>query len=142
MASGLPPVAAPFVAKILAQAGSDLASISGLTADAIAFADAWRVATAAKTTVEVEAQLYRLGTLHSPAGVIGKPRAAKRDDIDLLIVGAGLPALISLGGGSTLRRRCCGARRGHPAQPGSDRPTMPSSLISPCPSCPPTGGRT
>ena len=82
--SGLPPVAAPFVAKILAQAGSDLASISGLTADAIAFADAWRVATAAKTTVEVEAQLYRLGTLHSPAGVIGKPRAAKRDDIDLL----------------------------------------------------------
>jgi hypothetical protein len=84
MASGLPPVAAPFAAKILAQAGYDLASISGLTANAIAFADAWRVATAAKTTVEVEEQLYRLGTLHSPAEVIGKPRAARRDDIDLL----------------------------------------------------------
>ena len=76
MVSGLPPFAAPFVAKILAQAGYELASISGLTANAIAFADAWRVATAAKTTVEVEAQLYRLGTLHSPAEVIGKPRAA------------------------------------------------------------------
>ena len=60
MVSGLPPVAAPFVAKILAQAGYELASISGLTANAIAFADAWRVATAAKTTVEVEEQLYRL----------------------------------------------------------------------------------
>ena len=76
MVSGLPPLAAPFVAKILAQAGYELASISGLTANAIAFADAWRVATAAKTTVEIEEQLYRLGTLHSPAGVIGKPRAA------------------------------------------------------------------
>ena len=39
MVSGLPPVAAPLVAKILAQAGSDLASISGLTANAIAFAN-------------------------------------------------------------------------------------------------------
>jgi RimJ/RimL family protein N-acetyltransferase len=84
MASGLPPVAAPFVAKILAQAGYELASISGLTASAVAFADAWRAATAAKTTVEVEEQLYRLGTLHSPAEVIGKPRAARRDAIDLL----------------------------------------------------------
>jgi RimJ/RimL family protein N-acetyltransferase len=84
MASGSPPVAAPFVAKILAPAGYELASISGLTANAVAFADAWRVATAAKTTVEVEEQLYRLGTLHSPAEVIGKPRAARRDDIDLL----------------------------------------------------------
>ncbi len=84
MVSGLPPLAAPFVAQILAQAGYELASISGLTANAVAFADAWRVATAAKTTVEIEEQLYRLGTLHSPAEVIGKPRAANRDDIDLL----------------------------------------------------------
>jgi len=84
LASALPPVAAPFVAKILAQAGYELASISGLTANAVAFADAWRVATAATTTVEIEEQLYRLGTLHSPAEVIGKPRAANRDDIDLL----------------------------------------------------------
>ena len=84
MVSGLPPLAAPFVAKILAQAGYELAGISGLTANAIAFADAWRIATAAKTPVEIEEQLYRLGTLHSTAEVIGKPRAANRDDINLL----------------------------------------------------------
>jgi hypothetical protein len=35
MASGLPPVAAPFAAKILAQAGYDLASISGLQRDSL-----------------------------------------------------------------------------------------------------------
>ena len=54
MVSGLPPLAAPFVAKILAQAGYELASISGLTANAVAFADPWRLANAAKTTVEIE----------------------------------------------------------------------------------------
>jgi predicted GNAT family acetyltransferase len=84
MASGLPPVAAPYVARILVQAGYELTSISGLTGNAIAFADAWRAVTAVKTTVEFEEQLYRLGALRSPVDVTGKARLARRDDIDLL----------------------------------------------------------
>ena len=58
--SGLPTLVAPDVARVLAQAGYDIPSIQGLSANAVAFADTWREVTGAHTTVELEERLYRL----------------------------------------------------------------------------------
>jgi RimJ/RimL family protein N-acetyltransferase len=84
LASGLPAAAAPEAARILAQAGYQTASISGLTANAVAFADAWRAVTKANAKVVLEEQLLRLGTLHPPTGVAGAARPANRNDLPVL----------------------------------------------------------
>ena len=56
LASGLPPAAAPYAARVLAQAGYEVTSISGLNANAVAFANAWHVATNATTKILFEEQ--------------------------------------------------------------------------------------
>ena len=84
LTSGLPTLVAPDVARVLAQAGYEIASIQGLTVNAVAFADAWRDVTGAHTTVELEERLYRLGKFLAPPDVIGQARLANRSDADLL----------------------------------------------------------
>ena len=84
LTSGLPTLVAPDVAKVLAQAGYDIPSIQGLTANAVAFADTWREVTGAHTTIELEERLYRLGNFLAPPDVIGQARLANRSDADLL----------------------------------------------------------
>ena len=84
LTSGLPTLVAPDVARVLAQAGYDIPSIQGLTANAVAFADTWREVTGAHTTVELEERLYRLGNFLAPPDVIGQARLANRSDADLL----------------------------------------------------------
>lgn len=84
LASGLPPAAAPHAARVLAQAGYEVASISGLNANAVAFADAWHEVTNATTKILFEEQLFRLGTLHPPTAVAGAARPANRNDLPVL----------------------------------------------------------
>jgi predicted GNAT family acetyltransferase len=83
--NGIPPDAVDVVAADLVDRRTELPGVRGVRPTALRFAQAWRDRTGQTTTVDTEERLYRLGTLHAPAGVRGSDRLATGDDHELLV---------------------------------------------------------
>jgi predicted GNAT family acetyltransferase len=83
--NGIPIAAGNVVATELARTRPDLTGVRGRRDMALAFADAWHVATGLVCTVTTEERLYRLGTLQPPAEVSGSHREATAADGALLV---------------------------------------------------------
>ena len=83
--NGIPVTMIEPVVAHLARLRPDLDGVRGARDTALAFADSWRGVTGRSGTVTTEERLYRLGTLYTPTGVAGSPRAATEHDRDLLI---------------------------------------------------------
>ena len=80
----MPESAAAELATALAERGDPLTGVFGGTAEARAFAAAWRSATGADHSVRRRERLYRLGTLTVPEPP-GAARPARPEDRDLVI---------------------------------------------------------
>jgi predicted GNAT family acetyltransferase len=83
--NAIPTPATNTVVSELVASRPGLTGVRGGRATAIAFADAWQVATGRNSTVSTEERLYRLGTLKIPENVSGAARLATDDDRGLLV---------------------------------------------------------
>lgn len=83
--NGIPADALDTVAACLVDRRPELPGVRGARPTALSFAETWQGRTGRTSTVDTEERLYRLATLHVPAGVRGSERLATAEDRDLLV---------------------------------------------------------